>query len=309
MILNALDEILFWDNIPVLKSFIKENMLKYYPDAPEKFYKEKNNFLRTKIPDKSAFISKLLHYSENGTAEWVSGRNGMSDDIDIVSMTKAIIKSSQVENGESKALQASKWQESDPDFWSYYSGNILHKESNRILELTVGAGGGTNAVMKEMSDNDYYMGADIDFICAKNADALAKYYKINGLGIATSIWNLPFENEMFTSVCSNAGLEECREIPTILDEAVRVLAPTGRIVLRCLHYEKTLWFECFAKYGFATDEAVEWLNKVRLYSDVESIKSLLLRQGMSFVSQKYEEKLGYIIIFEKPDNVHHFTNR
>ncbi len=299
MVLNSLDEVLFWDNIPALKSFIHENMMKNYPDNPENFYLEKDVFLKRHIPDKETFISKLIYYSQNGSATWASGRNGLSDDIDKHSMIKAITRSSRIENGEKKAIQASKWQETNPDFWRFYSSNVLHNNSNHILELTVGAGGGTNAVMMNMREKDYYMGADIDFVCAKNADALAKYYKVNGLGIATSLWSLPFDNEMFTSVCSNAGLEECREIPTILTEAVRVLAPKGRFIIHCLRQEKTLWYSYFQRYGFSPSEARDWLCKIRLFSDVDQVKELLTENGLFLLDEKDDEKLGHIIVFEK----------
>lgn len=299
MILNALDEILFWDNISLLKNFIYQNMGKFYPHDFGSFYSEKDKFLREHIPDKQSFLFKLTDYYKNGTAAWVSGRNGFSDDINRNSMIKAIKQSSRLENGRKKALQASKWQEANPDFWRFYSNNVLYNDSNLVLELTVGAGGGTNAVMMNMRESDYYMGVDIDFACAKNADAMAKYYKVNGLGIATSLWNLPFEDGIFTSVCSNAGLEECREIPTILTEAVRVLAPKGRITIHCLNRESVLWYSYFEKYGFTSAEAKDLLRKVRLFSDVEQVKELLRSNGLSLIDQKNDEKLGHIIVFEK----------
>lgn len=299
MILNALDEVLFWDNIPRLKSIIAGNMCRNYPHNPDAFYAEKDAFFKKCIPDKETFLSKLAYYAQYGSATWVSGRNGLSDDIDKDSMIKAIMISSQIENGKKKALQASKWQEANPDFWNYYTGNVLCRDANHTLELTIGAGGGTNAVMANMGVGDYYMGVDIDFVCAKNADALAKHYQINGLGIATSLWNLPFHDGMFTSVCSNAGLEECREIPTILSEAVRVLAPKGRIIIRCLRQEKSLWYSHFEKYGFTFAEAREWLCKVRLFADVNQVKELLERNGLFFIDQKDDEKMGSIVVFEK----------
>lgn len=299
MILNALDEVLFWENISILKSFIRQNITKYYPHDSESFYLEKNAFLKYHIPDKETFISKLIDYSQNGTTNWISGRNGLSDDIDRASMIKSIKTSSQIENGRKKALQASKWQETNPDFWHFYSNNVLYNDSNYILELTIGAGGGTNVIMMNMRENDYYMGVDIDFVCAKNADAFAKHYGANGLGIATSLWNLPFDDNMFTSVCSNAGLEECREIPTILAEAARVLAPKGRIIIRCLHQKKSLWYSYFERYGFTLAEARDWLCKVRLYSDVDQVKELLKSNGLSLIDQKVDEKLGHTIVFEK----------
>ena len=230
MIMNALDEVLFWDDIETLITFTKQNSKRFYPHDFENYRKSQDSFFKSVIPDKAEFIRRLQHYAAVGKPIWIAGRNGLSDDIDADTMIKAISVSSKISNGEQKAKQASKWQENNPSFWKFYADNILHLKNNRILELTVGAGGGTNAVMKEMTECDYYMGVDIDFVCAKNADALAKYYGINGLGIATSLWKLPFDDCMFTSVCSNVGLEECREIPTIVAEAYRVLKPGGLFI-------------------------------------------------------------------------------
>lgn len=218
MILNALDEVLFWDNISVLKNFIYQNTAKYYPHDPKKFYVEKDVFLNKHIPNKDTFISKIVSYSKNGAAIWVSGRNGFNDDIDKNTMLKAITTNSRT---------------------------------------------------------------------------------VNGLGIATSLWNLPFENEMFASICCNAGLEECREIPKILKEAVRVLASQGRITIRCLKQEKVLWYSYFEKYGISTMEARKLLCNARLFFGVELVSELLINMGLSLLDQKDDENLGHIIVFEK----------
>ena len=153
--------------------------------------------------------------------------------------------------------------------------------------------------MRNMKNTDYYMGADMDFVCAKNADALAKYYNVNGLGIAASLWNLPFEDRMFTSVCCNAGLEECREIPAILREAYRVLAPKGRIVLHCLGWRKAQGRDLFDRYGFSEAEALRWLKAVHLYADPHDVDRQLLDLGMISTARKTDAALGEILIYEK----------
>lgn len=303
MILNALDEVLFWDDIAALREFIQQNTTKYYPHNPREYYAVKNAFIEQKIPTKETFISKLDYYVKNGSATWVSGRNRLCDDIDIADMLKAITVSSRVENGQKKASQASTLYKNNPDFWNTYSENILHMDTNYILELTIGAGLGTGAVMKNMQASDYYMGVDIDFICAKNADALAQYYQVNGLGVATSLWNLPFEDEMFTSVCSNAGLEECREIPTILCEAVRVLKSGGRLTIHCIKQENNSWNSYFSKYGFTDEERANWLNRVNLFSDVDQVKETLNIFGLSLIAQRDDDRLGHIIVFEKNKSI------
>ena len=299
MILNALDEILFWDDIDTLKTFTKQNSERFYPHDFENYRKSQDSFFKSVIPDKAEFIRRLQHYAAVGKPIWISGRNELSDDIDADTMIKAISVSSKISNGEQKAKQASKWQENNPSFWKFYADNILHLKNNRILELTIGAGGGTNAVMKEMTECDYYMGVDIDFVCAKNADALAKYYGINGLGIATSLWKLPFDDCMFTSVCSNVGLEECREIPTIVAEAYRVLKPGGKIVLHCVNTRKMQSYERFEQYGFSEEEMMHWSKEIRMYTSAEGVEELLNDAGFHFYRRLVDEKLGSILVYEK----------
>ena len=299
MILNALDEVLFWDDIDVLKTFTKQNCDRFYPHDFENYHKNQESFFKSVIPNKAEFIRRLENYAKVGQPFWISGRNELSDDIDTNSMIKAISISSKIDNGEQKAKQASKWQENNPSFWNFYTDSILHQQENRILELTIGAGGGTNAVMREMTPRDYYMGVDIDFVCAKNADALAKYYSINGLGIATSLWKLPFEDCMFTSVFSNAGLEECREIPTIIEEAYRVLMPGGKIVLRCLNTNKMQAYARFEQYGFSKEEMIYWAKRIRMYASAEGVEELSRAVGFKFYKRLMNEKLGSILVFEK----------
>ena len=299
MIMNALDEVLFWNDIETLITFTKQNSKRFYPYDFENYRKSQDAFFKSVIPDKAEFIRRLQQYAAVGKPIWIAGRNGLSDDIDADTMIKAISVSSKISNGEQKAKQASKWQENNPSFWKFYAENILHLKNNRILELTVGAGGGTNAVMKEMTECDYYMGVDIDFVCAKNADALAKYYGINGLGIATSLWKLPFDDCMFTSVCSNVGLEECREIPTIVAEAYRVLKPGGKIVLHCVNTRKMQSYERFEQYGFSEEEMIYWSKEVRMYTSAEGVEELLNDAGFNFYRRLVDEKLGSILVFEK----------
>ena len=143
------------------------------------------------------------------------------------------------------------------------------------------------------------MGVDIDFVCAKNADALAKYYGINGLGIATSLWKLPFDDCMFTSVCSNVGLEECREIPTIVAEAYRVLKPGGKIVLHCVSTRKMQSYERFEQYGFSEEEIIYWSKEIRIYTSPQGVEELLNNVGFKFYGRLVDEKLGNILVFEK----------
>ena len=299
MVLNALDEVLFWEDIDILKLFVKQNLERFYPHDREGYRKNSEMFFKSAIPSKDEFIRRLKVYKETGAPVWISGRNGLGDDIDTATMVKAISVNSKIGNGERKAAQASKWLENNPSFWSFYVDNILNLQENRILELTVGAGGGTNAVMSRMTDRDYYMGVDIDFVCAKNADALAKFYSVNGLGLVASLWNLPFEDCMFTSVCCNAGLEECREIPTIIREAHRVLITGGKFVLHCLHENKIQSYSRYKQFGFSEEEILYWSKKIRMYSSAKDTELLLINSGFKRIDQIDDDNLGFILVYEK----------
>lgn len=299
MILNAIDEILFWQEIEMFKSFMKELYGKYYPHDPEMCFKEKKNYLDAHIPDKNEFIKRLSYYAENGKPKWAFGRNELSDDIDLDSLIKSITISSKIQNGESKAQKTSKQYDAASDFYNYYADSILHTQNNIVLELTIGAGMGTNAVMRNMSESDYYIGVDIDFVCAKNADAIAKYYNVNGLGIATSLWNMPFEDSMFTAVCCNCGLEECREIDAIIREAARVLAFGGRLVIHCSKIENRAQQHIFDDYEFSQEEKFYWLEKVRLLSDEKQLLRIANDCNLLLLEKKVSADCGTVYVFEK----------
>lgn len=298
MIINALDEILFWNDIEKIKNKINDLDEKYYPDDPEVWYREKKKFIRQEIPNKKEFEKRLEYYAANGKPVWIASRNSSCDDLSLESVRKAVTSSSSFQKGLELAENCTAICAKNPEFWSCYVNNVLFQEKNNILELTIGAGLGTGALMSKMKSEDLYMGVDIDFICAKHADALSKCFNVNGLGIATNMWNMPFDNEVFSSVCSSFGLDECREVPNILKEAVRVLKPYGRMVLACRAPENS-WYSHLEDYGFDEDEITYWLKKVRLYSDPDQIDDLAYECGLNLIDRRHEDVRGTILVFEK----------
>lgn len=297
MICNAIDEVLFWDELDVLKDFYAKSTALFFPHDPKGATKFYLDFIKNQFPTKEDFIVRFERYAEVGGPLWIAGRNQFCDDIDRAKMLKAI-KYSSITNGEERAKRASSIWDRHTEIDEFYSNNILYAAENHILELTIGAGGGTTAVMRRMKANDYYMGVDIDFVCAKNADAIAKYYGVNGLGIASSLWNLPFEDGVFTSICCSNGLGECREVPTILKEAARVLAPGGRMILRLEFPAKAQRRNIFDLYDFTDGERSELLRKVRMYADYEQIEELLCDLGLKKVDMLHIEGSGHVIVFE-----------
>lgn len=299
MIGNAIDEVLFWEELDVLMAFYAESSARFYPHDPEGADKFREKFLKSVIPTKEDLIKRLDHYAEVGGPIWIAGRNQFCDDIGRERMIKALTFSSKVSNGEERAKRVSARWSKHPENDAFYVGNVLHLSENYVLELTIGAGSGTASVMSRMKENDYYMGADIDFICAKNADAIAKYYGVNGLGIASSLWDLPFEDGIFTSVCCSEGIDECREVPTILKEAVRVLAPGGRMVFRLKRPPFEQRRGVFELYDISSEEKSSLLRKVRMYADYKHIEELLSDLGLKKLDMLHFEGSGRVIVFEK----------
>lgn len=289
---------LFWSDISKLINKIKDLDKKYYPNDFKAWSSEKCKFIKQEIPTKKEFLQRLEYYEENGKPLWVASRNSSCDDLSFDTVKQSIIQSSSLKHGEFLAKERASTYSEFPDFWKFYVDNILFKKGNSILELTIGAGLGTSILMQGMSEDDLYMGVDIDFICAKHADALSKYHRVNGLGIATSLWNMPFEDKIFSSVCSNCGLDECREIPTIFEEATRVLKESGRMILTCRKKENS-WYPHFREFGFNDDETEYWLKKVRLYSGADQIENWANTYGLKLLCKKENKLLGTILVFSK----------
>ncbi len=80
---------------------------------------------------------------------------------------------------------------------------------------------------------------------------------------------MPFSDNLFDVVCSHFGFDECREIPTILKEAARVLKPGGRFVSVSRHNAWLRRHDIFEKYDIGENEALKLMRKVRLYTDFE----------------------------------------
>ena len=205
MVNNEWDDILFWENYKPCYEMLQELERKYGDDPAnwERWHREHYDFYKQTIPNKEEFIRRFEYYELHGKPHWIEGHHRTMNELtkeELLDSIRHVTK----ENGEyhvevlEKARQGWAAQHLAP-----YAEKVCSatSEEHKIMEMTVGAGVGTNAIVRSMTDKMFYAGVDIDFYCAKNADAI---------GICASLWNLPFSDNLFDVVCSHFGFDECR---------------------------------------------------------------------------------------------------
>lgn len=299
MVIGEFGEILFWGDISKLLQKERELYAKYTPDTSKDgarmFLAEKQEFILQNIPTKNEFLKRISYYEKHGKPVWIAGRNPCCDDLSISQLQKAY-------KNESRGAERAETVEGGIASWAkhieFYSDSIILNRDNHILELTTGAGFGTVSVARSMRDRDFYVGVDIDCKCAKNAEGIMRHYGRSGVGIATSLWNLPFDDETFNVVCSHLGIDECREVPTILSEAVRVLEPGGRIVLTLNDsgYRRIKYYSDI--YNIGEDEALDCLRRVRKYADRTQLEEIM--EGLNMTLTDFRQFDGrYVVVYTK----------
>lgn len=299
MVIGEFVEILFWDDISKLLQKEHELRTKYAPnktkDEAQRYNEEKMKFILQEIPTKEEFLRRIEYYETHGKSVWVAGRNPCCDELSISQLQKAYANELRgAERAENLERARTGWAK----HIDFYSDCILSNDENKILELTIGAGFGTAAVVHNMRESDFYVGVDIDYKCVKNAEGILRHYGKSGVGIATSLWNLPFEDGTFLTVCSHLGIDECREIPTILSEAVRVLEPGGEIVLTLNDTGYTRILRYTDLYNIDKENAMKCLRRVRKYADCAQIDEIMTKRNMTF--SDYRQFDGrYVVVYRK----------
>ena len=293
-----MNEILFWNDISDYLDFTDDLETKLNPDKivedRRKWADEMAAFILREIPTKQDFLDRIAEYERNGKPVPIADRNPCCNDLSIEKLKKAY-KNAWF-RGKERADIVEQWA---MEYIGFYVEHIFKQTQEDILEMTVGAGGGTVLVVKNMRENDFYTGVDIDFKCAKNADGILKHYGKPGVGIATSLWNLPFEDDTFSVICSHFGLDECREVPTILKEVARVLKPNGRIVFACHNAKYRRLKKCFDLYGFTEAEAAECIKRVRLYADHAQLSAEMHRLGFTKSAYRQFDNRYYVVEYTK----------
>ena len=296
-----MNEILFWNDIPNYLAFIRELETKLNPNKiaedRRKWADEMAAFILREIPTKQDFLDRIAEYDRNGKPVSITSRNPSCFDLSLEQLKKADQNARFIgkEHADIVEQAIANWAK---DHVGFYVEHVLKQPQEDIFEMTIGGGFGTASVVRSMRENDFYTGVDIDFKCVKNADGILKHYDKHGYGIATSLWNLPFDDETFSVVCSYMGLDECREVPTILNEAARVLKPNGRIVLVCGNTKYRRLQRCFDLYGFTEEEATECCRRIRLYVDHAQLSDEMHRLGFAETAY-YQSDISYVVEYTK----------
>ncbi len=294
MIFLGLQEVPYWEEIPQLQETFQRLLEAYKPNAQNHgaYEAARNAWYRSTIHGKEDFCRRVERYRACGRPIWVTGHSPSMADLSPEQMDRAFLYAGEDRGQVLAQRPRSPWLED-------YAERVLQDSPQRILELTVGAGGGTCAVAARMREADSMIGVDIDFLCAKNADAIGRFYGARLLGVCCSLWQLPFPENSFSAVCCLNGLNECREVPAILQEAVRVLVPGGRMVLTMAAsgYEK--YRDLFTLFHISQQEGLDLLQEARLYAAPEDVDAMLQSLGMHKTDGQVLENGGVLAEYEK----------
>jgi len=292
MVVNELVEVLFWSNIQEYIEFEKENVAKYLPDNENEYFRQRNNFLLDRIKTKENFIDLIEYYSINGKADW-HGRNDVQNCTTILhSDIVNAFKYGTYERGGELFLRHKNASNTWAVHLDDYGKTVNNRDNIDILELTIGAGVGTYAVLNSILPSNRMISVDIDFVCVRNADGLAKYFEVDDrvCGLNANFWNLPLADSIFDTVCTHYGLDESREVPKTLNEVSRVLKDGGRfiVIARGNAYirHKNIW----DLFNIAEKEAPLLLQKARMYSGFDGLVEFANENGMKLIEHKIYDK-------------------
>ncbi len=272
-------EIIFWehpDSIRKIYEEIENDNVVDWNDTYLKYIKEIHG---TKENILNAFDS----YRQKSTVVWITGdKTG--------NITKEQIKTFKKFNkksiGEKRTTTKINGTGSIWDRYRYFGELVCKEETDKILELATGAGGGTASVALYMPRDCKLYTVDIGFDCLGNAFGIGKYQKKNIVPVCANFWYLPFKDKSFKTVCTACGLDESREIVETLKEVSRVLADNGRFVVVSRNNAFMRQHRVLEPFGFTEKETLEILKNCRMYSDLNSLDEICETLDMKLVSRR-----------------------
>ena len=276
---RELIEIIFWEHANIITKIYEEIKSDNITDWNEVYLKYIKEIHGTKENILNAFNS----YKQKETDIWIKGDKSGN-------ITKSQIKEFKKFNkksiGEKRTTTKINGTGSIWDRYRYFGELVCKEQTDKILELATGAGGGTASVALYMPQDCSLYTVDIGFDCLGNAFGVAKYQKKNIIPVCANFWYLPFKDKSFDTVCTACGLDESRELIETLKEVSRVLADNGRFVVISRNNAFMRQHRILEPFGFTEKETLEILKDCRMYSDLNSLDEMCDSLGMKLISRK-----------------------
>ena len=276
---RELIEIIFWEHPDVITKVYEEIKSGNVADWSEVYLKYIKEIHRTKEKILKTFNS----YKNKETDVWITG-----DGTGNITQTqiKDFDKFNKKSIGEKRTITKVEGTGSIWDRYRYFGELVCKEQTDKILELATGAGGGTASVALYMSNDCDLYTIDIGFDCLGNALGIAKYQKKNIIPVCANFWYLPFKDKSFKTICTACGLDESREIIETLKEVSRVLADNGRFVVISRNNAFMRQHRILEPFGFTEKETLEILKDCRMYSDLNKLDELCESLCMNLISRK-----------------------
>lgn len=272
-----------------------EVILWEYPEEIEKMYSE-INWKESPVPVYIRYIEKLLgdkqgieaafeRYSEQSTDKW------------IIEKSKAVTLSQRLEfnkyAGKGTGKKRTETKINAKGIFSVYPhfAEAVNEASPEIIvELGTGAGGGTASVALGMNEISRLYTVDIGFECLGNAVGIRKYQKKNIIPVCANFWYLPFADNSVDAVCTFNGLDESRETERTVAEVSRILKSGGTFTVISRKNAFMRQSAVLEPFGFTEEETVGILKKCRLYSDVDCLTEMCMKNNLELKSRKEFER-------------------
>ncbi len=276
---RELIEIIFWEHTDIITKIyekIKNDDVSDWNEVYLKYIKEIHS-------TKENIINAFNSYKQKETDVWIKGDKSGN-------ISKAQIKEFKKFNkkniGEKRTTTKINGTGSIWDRYRYFGELVCKEQTDKILELATGAGGGTASVALYMPKDCNLYTVDIGFDCLGNAFGVAKYQKKNIIPVCANFWYLPFKDKSFDTVCTACGLDESREIIETLKEVSRVLTDNGRFVVVSRNNAFMRQHRILEPFGFTEEETLEILKDCRMYSDLKNLDEICEALGLKLVSRK-----------------------
>lgn len=272
-----------------------EVILWEYPEEIEKMYSE-INWKESPVPVYIRYIEKLLG-GKQGIEAAFEGYSKQSTDKWIIEKSKAVTLSQRLEfNKYARKSTGKKRTETKIDakgifsVYPHFAEAVNEASPGIIVELGTGAGGGTASAALGMNENGRLYTVDIGFECLGNAVGIRKYQKKNIIPVCANFWYLPFADNSVDAVCTFNGLDESRETERTVAEVSRILKSGGTFTVISRKNAFMRQSAVLEPFGFTEEETVEILKKCRLYSDVDCLTEMCIKNNLELKSRKDFER-------------------